>query len=243
MTLQTERLIATNPCRVIYSAAQPGDVARLRAAGIPLSHLPTESVADVTSAILEVGRLLGRENRAQDLVVRIKRDLAVLADQVTSHGLGIRGELPKVLLVLSRRPGAPARSILTAGPGTYLDDLLRVAGGRNVASGSRMLYPTLGTEALLTTDRPDVIVELLDGESDGSRTVVRDGAQARRDAEAAWAALYGRERMPRVEVLQGSGFLIPGPRIVLTARRLAKAINPGLALPEEPEDPTLVPQE
>jgi iron complex transport system substrate-binding protein len=231
LALRTEQILARNPCAVVYSAAQPGDINRLRAGQVPLLFLPTETVADITSAILELGQVTGQIQKAQALKISIEEDLTSLSQQIQAHQTP---GPPRVLLVLSRRPGSIVRDVLTAGPRTYFDDLIRVAGGVNVAHGSPTRYPTFSSEALLTSDQPTVILELL--ESEGAHRRGRTLAEAQTDAEKAWSTFYGTSPLrPRILVLSAPGLMIPGPRVAQSARILGWAIHPYLFANANPQ--------
>jgi iron complex transport system substrate-binding protein len=231
MTLHTEQLIALKPDHIFFSAAQPGDIARLKAARISMSHLPTESLSDITSAVLEIGQQTGKREAALALVGKIQGDLESVA---RASDQAQRGSRPRVLLVLSRQPGPGVRQILTAGPGTFLHELIVLCGAENVAAGTAQRYPTLGTESLLTMNRPDVIIELRQGDGGGDAvgaTVKRDNSDGDRAALQAWKGLFGAQSMPRLVMLDTGPLLVPGPRVGESAGIIAGAIYPELQLP------------
>lgn len=227
MTLQTERLVAKQPDVIFYSAAAPGDLARLQRARIALVHLPTETIDDITSGLTILGRQLDCEDRATFLVQQLQSQLASL--QQATKTFSDDGP-PRVLLVLSRRPGPAIRSVLAAGPGTFLDELIRAAGGRNFLQEGFGRYPQVSAETLLGSGAPDVIIELLEGVSDATREA---------SVEEAWRRFLGARSPTRIVATEQNAFLIPGPRVALAAWDLARLLHPNRPLPPRPPDPTV----
>ena len=110
-----------------------------------------------------------------------------------------------------------ATQIFAAGPGSFYDDLIRLAGHRNAAAVGGRAYAPLSLEAILTTD-PDVIIELT---PDGTTRTEGD-AQARR----IWGKVGPLRAVEagRVHVLQGQAHFILGPRIAQTFEALCATI-------------------
>src|SRR6185295_13363238 len=80
---------------------------------------------------------------------------------------------PKVLLSVGRQ-GGRLSDITIAGPGTFLDELLRRAGGVNAFADSKLLWPQVGMEDLVARS-PDVILELrTDPVSPSAAATLRD---------------------------------------------------------------------
>ena len=78
-------------------------------------------------------------------------------------------ETPRVLFIIGRRPGMLA-DLVAVGPGSYINELIEIAGGTNVlAIAGQPEYPRISMETVLRLD-PDVIVDTVDmGETDAER--------------------------------------------------------------------------
>jgi iron complex transport system substrate-binding protein len=126
---------------------------------------------------------------------------------------------PRVLLVLGRQPDGVA-SLWTAGSGTFLTDLLSIAGGENIAADRGRDYFELSLEALVAA-APGVIVELRPGERIDAPELARTRELWRR------AGLVDA----RVELCTFDGAQIPGPRVGTTARALFSALHPDVPAP------------
>lgn len=123
----------------------------------------------------------------------------------------------RVLMPVARQSGRLA-DIVIAGPGTYLDELLNLAGAENSMAGSSLAYPQVGLEEVLSR-RPEVVLELQP--SPGMYT----------DLVADWRNIADSTVLEQtcVRVIAGDHVLIPGPR----APRLYDEIRQALASCEE----------
>jgi ABC-type Fe3+-hydroxamate transport system substrate-binding protein len=178
---------------------------RLTRLGIRVVELDTETLDGALGAIAELGRLAGREAHAARLLDGIETGLAAVAQR--SAG----AERRKVLVVVGREP------LFVAGPGSHLDELLRIAGGANVAADLGSPYAQASLEAMLAR-RPEVIVDLSDN---------RRGAR-RGQAAGAWSAwpFLPAVAEGRVWFVDPIRLSIPGPRLVESAEMLASLIHP-----------------
>jgi iron complex transport system substrate-binding protein len=147
LTPSVEWLAARRPDLVIaWPDAQSRDVVqRLDDIGIPVYASRVESVAEIRSMIERLGILLGERARADSLVGAIDDSLAAVRRDVA--------DLPvqRVLYLLSADPP------MIAGPGTFVDDLITIAGGRNVFDDVEHLWPQISLEEIVRR-QPDVII-------------------------------------------------------------------------------------
>ncbi len=194
-----ERVVALSPDLVLATADgnRAADVERLTSLGVTVHVIDTRRLDDVLRAIGEIARLAGRDREAGRIVASLaKRRRAV------SNRRG-RGR-PSVLLLVGVHP------LVGVGPGTFLDDLLSEAGGRNALAASPVRYPLLSPEGLLAA-APEVIVVNAMEAGDAA-----DLAQS----IPGWSDL-GAVRSGRVHLLGDDTLLRPGPRIVDGLERLA----------------------
>ncbi|MFT4812707.1 MAG: iron complex transport system substrate-binding protein [Paracoccaceae bacterium] len=127
-TLSAEPILALNPDLVMVSSdAGPLQVLdQLREAGtkvVVIEDLP--SVEGIYGKILEVSKLVDRDQQGQFLIETIRADFIDamnLISQVEDH--------PRVLFLLSVGSGAP----LAAGEATSANTVIKLAGGQNVMS-------------------------------------------------------------------------------------------------------------
>ena len=108
--------------------------------------------------------------------------------------------------------------LITAAGGTFVDELVTLAGGRNIVDSLAGKYPVFNMEQLIAAD-PEVIVSATGSPVDGA------------EAAARWQDLPGGASLQavkegRVYELGEGAFFRPGPRIVDSLERLAAMLHP-----------------
>lgn len=169
----------------------------------------TDSLPSIFTTITELGELLGAVDQADAL----KRDLRSQLDQIE---MASRSDDPPAVLLTLRGPERLANVTTVAGD-TYLNELIRIAGGRNIFGDTDAPYPQIRMEEIVAR-QPDVIIELLPGLS-------IDDAQ--RDALLAqWQPFDSIKavRAGEVRFITDDYATVPSPRVVLMARRMADII-------------------
>ena len=156
-----------------------------------------------------VAELTGEESEATTLVQSLKQRV----DAVTSKLAGVTSK-PKVYYELDATdPTKP----YTAGPGTFVNNLITLAGGQNVGSILKDQYAIISPEVLITQN-PDIIIL---GDSAYGITAASVG---QRPGWSAIAAVKNNQVFPFDDNLVSR----PGPRLVDGLEALAKIIHPEL---------------
>ena len=143
-----EAVLALGPDLILAEAApgNRGAMERLAGHGIPVRAFFLGTRAEILASIEAIAGLVGQQPKGRALRADIERRLKAVED------LPRAGPLPRALIVYGWAP------IVVAGPGTFADELLRAAGGRNALEAARVRYPTLTAEALIDLS-PDLIVD------------------------------------------------------------------------------------
>jgi ABC-type Fe3+-hydroxamate transport system substrate-binding protein len=123
-----------------------------------------------------------------------------------------------VLLTVSRRPDRLA-NLLTAGRGTFLDEMLAIAGGANIFGNLDMAYPQVSLESIVAR-RPEVIIELMP-EVTVTPELRREMLDQWRQVGSFPAVTHGR-----VYVLTDDHCLIPSPRYVEIIEAVSRILHP-----------------
>jgi len=183
-----------------------------RATGQRFLSVNLDSLHDVMQAPRLLGKALGCPGAGTELAARMKRELDSIAHKTRER------RKVRVFLCLGRE-SAKLEGLLTAGPGTFLHELLEVCGGQNVFADAGVPYPQPSLETLLQR-RPEVVIEL--GAEMGAKPPLPS------DARAAWSSLptLPAVQAGRVFVINEDYALIPGPRITRLARRIAELLHP-----------------
>ena len=112
--------------------------ARLRAAGINTLSLKIDHIADFHRAVRLIGVLLGDSAKAATVSDSVQRTL----DRVRSATAGL--PTPTVFWHIWDAP------LITIGGGSYMNELITIAGGRNVYGDMAAVSPTVGIEDVLS---------------------------------------------------------------------------------------------
>jgi iron complex transport system substrate-binding protein len=207
-----ERILAIKPDLVILYATQKELIERLDRASIPYYNYRHQALPDILTTIRDVGARIGSATRADAVASEMQRSL----DEIKSRTAGLPH--PATLLVFERDP-VSLRNVYASGGYGFLHDMLEIAGGRNVFANVKQQAVQASTEMLIAA-RPDVIVELLYGDSLKNADIPKE--------LRAWDALASvpAVRTHRITALTGDEFVVPGPRVVDATRKLARALHP-----------------
>ena len=180
---------------------QPGPgnqrpVEKMAELGVPVLLLPLHTVADTQAALRAVGGALGREKEAEALVQRIESTRVRIREAAKTR------KAPRVLLVYGFEP------LVVAGPGSFADELLRDAGGINVAADAGSAYSVYSLERAVRA-RPDVVVDAADVDVGKDKVVALPGL-----SQARWVEL------PSMALLQ------PGPSLGRGLEELFALLHP-----------------
>lgn len=171
-----------------------------------------DNLHDLLTILRELGEVLDCSATGAAAAERLQGELAAVRARAD--------RLPRVpVFVCVGRQADRLGGLTTCGPGSFLDELVTLAGGDNIFSDATTLYPQPSLEALAAR-APAVILDLQPG--------VPDTPSQRAAIQAAWQPLAAVPvvRRGRVEPVFGDEVMIPGPRIAGVARRLLAAIHP-----------------
>ena len=125
-----------------------------------------------------------------------------------------------MLLIVGRDPGLLS-NLIGVGPGAYLDELIEIAGGKNMLADSKLQYPHISMETVLRAD-PDVILD-----AGAMGTTQNDGTKGENELKQPW--MLHRElkavRNRTVFGLTSETLVVPGPRVVEAVEIIRKRIR------------------
>jgi iron complex transport system substrate-binding protein len=174
-----------------------GIVQRIASLGVPVLAVPVVSVADTLACARAVGAALGDPEAGE----RLARSLSASVEAARAHAER-RGRRVRALLVVGREP------LVVAGPGSYPDELLRIAGGENVVTGDRP-WPVYPIDRAVADDPEVVLAAAVEEPADGIRRLAAVPAVRRGD----------------VHRLRDDAVLRPGPQLVRALGELERALR------------------
>jgi iron complex transport system substrate-binding protein len=197
-----ETIVGLKPSLVIVDDIHGQAAGALGDAGVATIACAMHALPDVKSALRAVGARIGKAAEAERVVAAIDAALDGAAAQRPA-------KRPRVLAVIDREAGGLG-NLVTAGPGSWVDELLAVVGGQNVLSAAGVRYPKISTEEVLRT-RPEVILDL---------------SYAARQGVSAWDHLaVPAVTAHRVRALDQPYLIAPSPRVAEALAALAAAIR------------------
>ena len=204
-----EQIVKLRPDLILAAHGSAEPVLPLDRQGVKVLVLAPRTLEDVYRNILLIGRIVEAEGRAKRLVDAMRQRVAAVLAKVQG------APRPKVFVELDASD--PIRPF-TAGPGSFVDLLVQLAGGVNVAASSRTAWPQLSLEELLRAD-PDMIIladELVTMNPQTPQTVAR---------RPGWSLLRA---VGRGAIYSINAELIsrPGPRIVEGLELMARRLHP-----------------
>ena len=204
--LDLEKIVSLKPdlCIGIKDGNPIGVVRKLENLGIPVYAVDPRDLNAVLETILQLGRLLGAEQRAQAIV----SDMRTRMERVKSL-VATSPHKPRVFFQIGLSP------IVSAGNQTYIHELIVMAGGKNLAEGP-VPYPRYSREQVLGLS-PDVIIITSMARGASFEGVKRQWAK--------WPSMPA-VRDNRILLMDSNLCDRPTPRLIDALEHLAKAIHP-----------------
>lgn len=204
LTPSIEWLAARSPDLVIAWPDAPSRsvVSRLEQVGIPVYAAAVESIEDAMTVAADLGTLLGEPARAERAMSEVRRGL----DSVRSVVAG--RPRPDVVYLIGLDP------LMAAGPGTFVDELLTAAGGRNVLHDLEIRWPQLSLEEVIRRAPEIVIIGSVRGAEPAALLASRPG----------WRQVPA-VRTGSVHAVDPDRFNRPGPGLDEAAARLAEMLQ------------------
>lgn len=143
-----ETVVSMKPDMVVMTTdGNPREIEeRLRSLNIATYVFRAKRISELPQAIREIGIALEVKERAEVLAADIEKTLA----RFSSRKSEAQNPWWKALFVVWPEP------LIAAGPGTVIDDALKLTGLKNIASEAKTAYPKYSIEELLR-QKPDLI--------------------------------------------------------------------------------------
>src|SRR5262245_4033617 len=205
-----EAILALRPDQVIMMKNRPDVAQKLRQTGIDVTELQPENLAGVYEAIRVISEKIGVPAKGRSLVQSIQKELQDASAKTS-------GPKPKVLFIVGRTPGTIA-DLTGVGPGSFLSELITLAGAENILADAVVAYPKVNMEEVIRRN-PDVIIDMghLEMVSDSQKQAVKE----------LWRKKYPflqAVQRDRLFAISADYFVTPSPRVVLAVRDIRKMI-------------------
>jgi iron complex transport system substrate-binding protein len=200
-------VVQTNPVRLS---------GRLNALHLKTLEVDQQDIAAIDHSIRAIGDAAGVSQRADQLLANLHAGL----NEVRAKSAKVKA--PRVMFVVGRATGR-LDGMVVVGRASYLNEMIRIAGGENIFRDAVAAYPQVSLEEVMARN-PEVILDM--GEmSDGGTVSDRE----QRETVSLWT-----KRLPsldavkraRVYPIVSEMYVIPGPRMVDAARAMFAMLHP-----------------
>jgi iron complex transport system substrate-binding protein len=198
-----EKIASFNPDLVLAAGGIQADLrTKLESLGMKVYVVDPTTYAGVMTDIANVGKLAGTSAEAQKVVATMQKAQADV--QAKAGSLTKKSTFVEIY----------SKPLMTAGKGTFISDMVGIAGGTNLGDSAGAGFPNFSTEVLLKDD-PDVYIA-------DSGSMSKPGDLSTRPGFSALTAV----KDGHVYVIQDDLIARPGPRLALGLQQLAKMIHP-----------------
>ena len=197
-----EAIVALAPDLVLGTNFNDGVIEDLAQLGIRGLVISPGTVEEVLTAIERVGYAVGRDGEAGALAENLRERLLAVEEYIAGK------ERPRVLYQVWHDP------LMVAGPGSFVDNAITLAGGDNIAWVAARGYPRFSSEVVVLRD-PEVI---LSPKTHGS------GAVADAPLPPGWEDLTAVKE-GRVYSIDADMIARAGPRIVAAIEEVARILH------------------
>ena len=206
ISLDYEKITSLNPDLIVATGAgnTRDMVDRLGKLGFPSYVIYPKNFNDILKSMLHIGEVVNRGKEARGITEEMKKRSQRVID--LTKGL----PRPKVFIQIGDGP------IVTVGKGSFADDLIRLAGGENIAGKEKEVYPRFGMEEILKRSPEVIVISSMNPKGDYQKIL-----QEWNRWETIPAVKNGRIHLIDSDLLDR-----PSPRIINGLEELAKVLHP-----------------
>lgn len=202
--ISTEKVVELAPDLILADSMHIAEVVpALEDLGLKVVVIDPTNIPAVLEGIELLGTITEREKEAQALTAQMQEAIDAIAQAVDGH------EKLRVFWELSS-------DLWTAGPGSFIDDLIVRSGGGNIAVGADSSWLQLSNEAIIAAD-PEVIL-LADHPFGATMETVA--------ARPGWDKISAVVNNRIIEISDTDLVSRPGPRVVEALKFVAKVLHP-----------------
>jgi len=206
ISLDFERITALKPDLIIATGAgnTRDMVDRLEKLGFPTYVIYPKNFNDILQSIAHIGEIVYREKEARVIIEGMRKR----SQRVINLTKGLLP--PRVFIQIGDAP------IVTVGKGSFADDLIRLAGGENIAGKEKEVYPRFGMEEILKRSPEVIVVSSMNPRGDYQK-ILKEWSR--------WKSIPAVKN-GRIHLIDSDLIDRPSPRIVDGLEEFAKVFHP-----------------
>jgi iron complex transport system substrate-binding protein len=202
-----EKVVSLRPDIVLIVKFSDGTIEKLASAGLLVMVVDPQTAGDVARTATLLGRAVGAEGEA------LARDIQKKVDDVRAKTAAATTK-PRVYHEID---ASDPTKIFTVGPGSYIADLIEIAGGLNIAAKATSAYPQLSAEEILRADPEVIVLAAADYSAKPDQVSARAG----------WSVISAVKNK-RIGTIAPNLINRPGPRVGEAADAYARIVHPEL---------------
>lgn len=205
-----EKIIELEPDLVLTVKHKQLNV-ELESLGIKFMVLDPKDIDDIFQDIELLGKVTGTEREAKKLTTDMQEDISYISHQV-EDAYPVR----VFFIIDATDPNNP----WTAGPGSFIDSLITMAGGENIAAKAVDAWVQFSIEVIVSSNPEVIIIQTMAG---GIPTVSKEVLEE----HPAWREMTA-VKQGKISFINGDLVSRPGPRIVQGLEEIARFLHPEL---------------
>ena len=204
-----EKIVSLDP-DIVLTDGHSQNIQQLESLGIEFIVIDPNSIEDIFSSLNLIGQIAGVQDKANTLITNMKQQM----DEI----MAMVNDAPKLRVFYIIDAKTDPNNPWTVGPGSFIDSLITMAGGENIANKVQSNYAQFSIEQIVRDD-PDIIIL---GNNHGTADINKDELSQ----FPIWNTLTA--------VKEGKVFIFnadlanPGPRITQGLHDMVNIIHPEL---------------
>lgn len=206
-----ENIVAVNPDLVFTDGLSTNTIIEsMDNLKIPYIVLQPKNIEGIFKNIELVGRVTGVENKATEVIKDMRSRMSAVTERVKG------APPPRVFYIFD---STDLTNPWTAGPGSFVDTLIALAGGSNIGAEALAPWAPFTIERIVKSDPEIIIFDAMMGTATTSKQKL--------ESHPVWQKLAA-VKQGKIYTIDGDMVNRSGPRIVQGLEELAKIIHPEL---------------
>lgn len=182
-------------------------ISSLKRLGLKVYVADPSTISQILSSIIDIGNITGKAKEARSLTEKMREGIEEISLKVKSIPAEKR---LKVFLEIWHDP------LTTAGKGSFVDELITLAGGINIASDTKRAYSIFSPEEVIKRDPDCIIVAYMAG----------GNAVKSMERRFGWSDVSAVKNRRVWADIDSDLLLRPGPRVVDGLKEIYKRLYP-----------------
>jgi iron complex transport system substrate-binding protein len=203
-----EKIVFLKPDYIFCTGLEQAPIiSSLRRLGLKVYVADPSSISQILSSIKDIGKITGKTKEAESLTEKMRKDIEEISLKVKVIPPEKR---QKVFLEIWHDP------LSTAGIGSFVDELITLAGGINIASDTKRAYSIFSPEEVIKRN-PDCIIIAYMASGNAAKSMA---------ARFGWSDVAAIKNNRVYADIDSDLLLRPGPRVVEALKEIHRRLYP-----------------